>query len=97
MKYPSYQDIPTDAGEDVGFNLIASSIKSVISGDEKIEVEDEPFEGVIGFLESMTQDQFKLITQFFEDSPVVKYDLPFVCQSCGAAEDIEIKGMQSFF
>jgi len=97
MKYPSYQDIPTGAGEDVGFNLIASSIKEVIHGDEKVDIDDEPIEGVITFLESMTQDQFKLITQFFEDSPAVKYDLPFVCQSCGATEDIEIKGMQSFF
>ena len=96
MKYPSYQDIPSDT-DDVGFTLIAASIKEVIHGDEKVDIDDEPIEAVIAFLESMTQDQFKLITQFFEDSPVVKYDLPFVCQSCGATEDIEIKGMQSFF
>ena len=98
MKYPSYQDVPqTGEAEDVGFSLIASSIKEVISGDEKIDVQDEPIEGVIGFLESMTQDQFKLITKFFEDSPSVKYDLELVCQSCGEISDIEIKGMQSFF
>ena len=98
MKYPSYQDVPqTGEAEDVGFSLIASSIKEVISGDEKIDVQDEPIEGVIGFLESMTQDQFKLITKFFEDSPVVKYDLELICQKCTTASNIEIKGLQSFF
>jgi len=98
MKYPSYRDIPTDTSSDeLGFNLIASSIKTVFSGDERIDVEDEPFESVVAFLESMTQDQFAKVTAFFENSPTVKYDLPLVCQGCGAQNTIEIKGMQSFF
>lgn len=96
MKYPSYQDIPSDT-DDVGFTLIAASIKEVIHGDEKVDIDDEPIEAVIAFLESMTNDQFKLIAKFFEDAPSVKYDLELVCQSCGEISDIEIKGMQSFF
>jgi hypothetical protein len=96
MKYPSYQDIPSDT-DDVGFTLIAASIKEVIHGDEKVDIDDEPIEAVIAFLESMTNDQFQLIAKFFEDAPSVKYDLELVCQSCGELSDIEIKGMQSFF
>jgi hypothetical protein len=96
MKYPSYQDIPSDT-DDVGFTLIAASIKEVIHGDEKVDIDDEPIEAVIAFLESMTNDQFQLIAKFFEDAPSVKYDLELVCQSCGEISDIEIKGMQSFF
>jgi hypothetical protein len=96
MKYPSYQDIPSDT-DDVGFTLIAASIKEVIHGDEKVDIDDEPIEAVIAFLESMTHDQFQLIAKFFEDAPSVKYDLELVCQSCGEISDIEIKGMQSFF
>ena len=96
MKYPSYQDIPSDT-DDVGFTLIATSIKEVIHGDEKVDIDDEPIEAVIAFLESMTNDQFQLIAKFFEDAPSVKYDLELVCQSCGEISDIEIKGMQSFF
>ena len=98
MRYPSYRDIPTDTSSDeLGFNLIASSIKTVFSGDERIDVEDEPFESVVAFLESMTQDQFGKITKFFENSPTVKYDLPLTCGECGESNTIEIKGMQSFF
>jgi hypothetical protein len=96
MKYPSYQDIPSNT-DDVGFTLIAASIKEVIHGDEKVDIDDEPIEAVIAFLESMTNDQFQLIAKFFEDAPSVKYDLELVCQSCGEISDIEIKGMQSFF
>ncbi len=96
MKYPSYRDIPSDT-DDVGFTLIAASIKEVIHGDEKVDIDDEPIEAVIAFLESMTNDQFQLIAKFFEDAPSVKYDLELVCQSCGEISDIEIKGMQSFF
>jgi len=96
MKYPSYQDVPSDT-DDVGFTLIAASIKEVIHGDEKVDIDDEPIESVIAFLESMTNDQFQLIAKFFEDAPAVKYNLELICQKCTTASDIEIKGMQSFF
>ena len=98
MKWPSYRDIPTDVEEEeIGFGLIASSIKTVISGDERIDVADEPFESIMSFLESMTQEQFAKVTQFFENAPTVKYDLPLTCSECGTHNTIEIKGMQSFF
>jgi hypothetical protein len=98
MKYPSYRDIPANTEEsEIGFELIANSIKTVIVEDERIEMEDETPESIMSFLESMTQDQFAKVTSFFENSPTVKYDLPLVCQGCGAQNTIEIKGMQSFF
>ena len=98
LKHPSYREIPvTDDVNEIGFNLIASGIKSVISGDEKINIEDETFDSVVRFLESMTQDQFAKITAYFENTPVVKYDLNLTCQECGENNEIEIKGMQSFF
>jgi hypothetical protein len=98
MRYPSYRDVPMDTpNEEVGFGLVASSIKSVIVGDEKIDVADEPFESVVKFIESMTQDQFTTMSKFFEDTPRVKYDLPLLCSECGTKETIEITGMTSFF
>ena len=98
MKYPSYHDIPVGAEEnDVAMSLVAASIKAVISNDERINIEDESPESVKSFIESMTQDQFMKVSAFFNDSPSVKYDLPLVCQGCGAQNTIEIKGMQSFF
>ena len=98
MKHPSYHDIQlSDDITEVGFNLIASGIKTVISGDEKIDVADESHESVVAFLESMTQDQFAKITEFFENSPIVSYDMELTCSECKETNNIEIKGMQSFF
>ena len=98
MKYPSYRDIQiTDDQTTIGFNLVASGLKSVFYGDEKINIEDESHESVVAFLESMTQDQFAKITAWFDDSPVVKYDLTLNCKECKETNEIEIKGMQSFF
>jgi len=98
MKHPSYRDIVlSDDQQEVGFNLVASGLKTVMYNEEKINIEDESHESVISFLESMTQDQFGLITSWFENSPVVKYDLELVCKSCEKSSSIEIKGMQSFF
>lgn len=98
MKHPSYRDIVlSDDQQEVGFNLVASGLKTVMYNGEKINVEDEAHESVVSFLESMTQDQFGLITAWFENSPVVKYDLDLECKSCEKSSLIEIKGMQSFF
>jgi len=98
MKYPSYRDMPEVKDEnEMAMNMIASSIKTVIYEDEKIDVADESMETVVAFLESMTQEQFAKITEFFQNTPTVKYDLHFVCKHCGHEKDIEIKGMQSFF
>jgi hypothetical protein len=98
MKHPSYRDIVlSDDQQEVGFNLVASGLKTVMYNGEKIDVEDEAHESVVSFLESMTQDQFGLITAWFENSPVVKYDLDLECKSCEKSSLIEIKGMQSFF
>ena len=58
---------------------------------------EEPKENVIAFLESMTQEQFAKVTEFLTEIPAVKYNLKFDCSSCGEHNDIELKGLQSFF
>lgn len=98
MKHPSYREIQLSEDQtEIGFNLVASGLKSVIYDDEKISIEDESHESVIAFLESMTQDQFGKVTEWFNDSPVVKYDMTLTCSECKNTNEIEIKGMQSFF
>lgn len=98
MKYPSYKDVPTGMDDaEMGLGLLAASIKSVIYNGERINAEDEPPEQIVEFLESMTQEQFQKITKFFDDAPVVKYDMPLTCKECGEETTIVIRGMNSFF
>jgi len=98
MKYPGYDMLdfeqdPTDAG----FAILAKCIKSVIVGEEKINLADESEESINNFIGSMTQAQFEKVTSFIQDMPAVQHNIDFTCEGCGHKNIIELKGMQSFF
>lgn len=98
MKYPSYQNI--DFNEDqssMGFKLLGSSIEAVITEDERIDLQDETPESIREFLESMTKDQFDKLSEFLLDMPQVKHEVKFDCTKCGEHNQVELKGIQSFF
>ena len=99
MKYPSYADfdVSSENIEMTGFDIVAKCIDTVMTEDERIEISEEPIENVIAFLESMTQEQFTKIAGFLSEIPALKYNLEFDCSSCGEHNNIELKGLQSFF
>ena len=98
MKYPGYKDLDINADDDeMGFNVLANSIKAVLVGDERIEIEDETPENVRAFLESMTKDQFERIGEFLLKMPQVKHDVVYDCVKCGETNTTELRGIQSFF
>lgn len=96
--YPSYDGISIEANEtDTGFSIIADSIKTVYTKEERIEMSDESKESVRTFLESMTSYQFREIAEFVREMPVVMIQDSFVCKSCGTENRVEIKGISDFF
>ena len=99
MKYPSYKDLDMNAPEDeMGFKVLANSLKAVLTDkDERIEIEDEPPESVRAFLESMTKSQFERISEFLLSMPQVKHTAEYDCVKCGEHNNVELKGIQSFF
>lgn len=99
MRYPSYRDmnLSSDNEDKFGFEVISRCIEAVLTEDERIVIGEEKTEDVEKFVESMTQEQFKKIIDFIQEMPSLKYDLNFVCQSCGAINEREIRGIQSFF
>ena len=98
MKYPSYVEIErTEEAADAAFNIMASSLKAVLTKDERIDVSEEPRETVLAFLESMTGTQFAKLSDFVRTMPQVEHHIIFDCVECGHHNDIEVRGMQSFF
>ena len=96
--YPSYDGISIEANEtDTGFSIIADSIKTGYTKEERIEMSDESKESVRTFLESMTSYQFREIAEFVREMPVVMIQDSFVCKSCGTENRVEIKGISDFF
>ena len=79
------------------FEMVATCIDAIISGDDRIMVADEPAKEVKAFLESMTAEQFSRVAKFLQEIPSVETQLDFSCESCGHHNSKTVKGMQNFF
>jgi len=81
----------------MGFEIVARSIKTVLTDEDRIDLVEESRENVQSFLESMTSAQFAKVAEFVRGMPSVKYESSFVCQSCGTNNEFEVRGMHNFF
>ncbi len=97
MKYPDYTMTDIEKEQDGAYALISNCIKAVVSGDDRIAIEDEPSESIRAFLESMTREQFGYLTGFIKGLPQVEHDIKFDCSSCGHSNEIELRGIDNFF
>ena len=103
MKYPEfgvvkdslkYEDI-----NEVTFNMIAESIEYIYDSVEEqfyYGHEAEPGE-MLNFVESMNQEQFSKVEQFFDNLPKLKETVEIDCSKCGFHHTIEVEGLESFF
>lgn len=104
MKWPTYNSVANDAELLVtqdktsqAFALVIKCIDSIISESEKWVVKDEPIEDVIGFLESLTSEQYAKITEFMESIPALQHTVEYDCSKCGTHNKYELKGINDFF
>ena len=78
-------------------DMIIDSIDSIYDADNVYSAKDEGKKAVKTFIESLNSQQFKLLTEYFEDMPAVTYDLEFDCIKCGHHNKIELRGFDNFF
>lgn len=104
LKYPNVKSFQRSivkgknkAEADQVMSTIASMIDSIYEGEEIFSAENETEQGLVDFLESLTSDQFKKITEFMMDIPKLSHTVEFDCTSCKAQNTLEIEGLQSFF
>lgn len=98
MKWPSYSAIDyVDDETELGFRILSQCMKTVITPNGRMELEDETNESIRTFLESMTKEQFESVSSHIEHMPQVTTDIDFICDKCGEPNNIEVKGMQAFF
>jgi hypothetical protein len=101
MKYPSYAqvlslDLANANDTEVGFNMIAKCISAILTEEERIDTKDVKEDEVMSFIEQMTADQFKNVTQFLQDIPTLNQDVEYVCNSCGHENKTRLKGINDF-
>tara|TARA_Y100000385_G_C13093934_1_gene640189 strand:- start:533 stop:1234 length:702 start_codon:yes stop_codon:yes gene_type:complete len=101
LKYPSFESI-TKLGDELdtvegAFKMVAQCIDTIFDEDNVHDAKSESAKNLNEFLESLNSDQFQLLTGFFENMPAIKHNISFTCQHCGHNNEMELKGLQSFF
>lgn len=103
LKYPTVKGIQRQLGKTKGNDAelsmaaVASAIESIYDENDIHDAENETAESLTGFLDSLTSQQFKAISEYFEDMPKLKYETEVKCTNCGHKNDVTLEGLTSFF
>jgi hypothetical protein len=102
MKYPSVDVIgkidPEKFNSVEGImDLIIECIDTIFDEDNVFDAKNETRSDLAEFIESLSSEQFKLVQAFFQDTPAVSYYTEFTCNKCSTVNEVELKGLNSFF
>ena len=102
MKYPSLELIGNISPEKFNsvegiMELILDCIDNIFDADNVYSAKSETKKGLEDFIDSLNSAQFKKIQDFFQDSPAVSYVDKFKCTHCETENELELKGLNSFF
>ena len=101
MRYPTIDLLNDMEGDldslDTLMNVVTSCINTIFDNENIYESKKENIKEVQDFVDNLTSDQFKLISSFFQNTPVLEYDLRFNCEKCEHESSYELRGLQSFF
>lgn len=101
MRYPSLELVSSldmeklESIEGV-MDLIVKCIDSIFDNDNVYNADTESPEELSSFVESLSSEQFKKIQLFLQDVPAVYYKADYDCK-CGKKQEVELRGLNSFF
>ena len=102
MKYPTADiigKINPEKFESVEgvMDLIVDCIDSIFDEDNVYDSKNEKRADLVEFIESLSSEQFKSVQAVFQDTPSVSYDTVITCDKCKVDNEIELRGLNSFF
>ena len=102
MRYPSVDVIAKINPEHFNsvegiMDLVVDCIESIFDNDNVYSAKTEKRVDLVEFIEGLNSEQFKLVQAFFQDTPSVSYTTNFVCMKCKLDNEVELKGLNSFF
>jgi len=100
MKYPTLDMMaemkPGDETKpEFIFDTISKCIESVYDGEQVYN--DFTKKELDEFIDSLPQEHFKKVTEFFESMPKLKHDIEWTCPKDGHKNKIELSGLNDFF
>lgn len=101
LKYPTanFTDIDTDnlSQLDIAVEMLIECIDYIYDKDEVYKKEDSTKKEIAEFIDSLSQDQFKNVMNFFETMPKLKHNIKWKCTGCGCDDEVTLEGMGNFF
>lgn len=114
MRYPSFAVFETRlaGGEDISiekmFDVLIDCIESIYTDEEIFSSKDYTRQDMMNFLDSLTQEQFQKIQDFFETSPRLEHTAKYTCKNkvrtgdttsktCGHKGQIVLNTVLDFF
>ena len=94
MRYPTSIDMK---GDSTTYDLVVSCIDSVYTADEVFTTKDLQRKDVEQFVDNLTSEQFKKITEFFLSMPRIEHKIEYDCPSCSTHNVVFLDGVESFF
>lgn len=79
------------------FKVICNSIEAVLDKENEYPVDKEDPKEIEEFVNNLTSDQFLKIQEFLDKCPQSVMNKNYKCVKCGHNNDIELRGMSSFF
>lgn len=101
LKYPKFSVLNRLSNltnvTDIAFEMIADSVEFISDGDQIYYAKEVTKQEIVEFIESLNQQQFSKIEEFFANLPKLEKKLEIKCSKCGFEHSFNIEGLESFF
>jgi hypothetical protein len=77
--------------------MIVDSIEYIYDGEQMHYAHESTPEELMQFIESLNQQQFAKIEEFFSDLPTIQKKIEMSCPRCGFLHNFKAEGLESFF
>jgi hypothetical protein len=78
-------------------SMLVDCVDYIYDKDQIYYAKDVSRDELVEFVDNLQQKDLEKIKVFFDTLPEIKKDVHFKCPKCLYEEDIQIKGLQSFF
>lgn len=101
LKYPEFSVLNRLSNltnvSDIAFEMIAESVEYIYDGEQFYYASETSPEEIVEFIESLNQQQFAKIEDFFANLPKLEKKIEMKCSKCGFEHSLDVEGLESFF
>lgn len=101
LKYPEFSLVEKlkkkESAVDIAFEVVVDSVDWIYDGQQYYHANETPREELLQFIESLNQEQFSKLEDFFNKLPKMNQKVEMKCSKCGFDHTFSMEGLESFF